>query len=241
MISVLCPTRGRPDGFAELCQSMYETALAFDERMQSAADFEVIAYLDDDEPECDRYHAASDGFWFVRWIGGPRIVLSEMWNRCAEHASGEILMHCGDDIRFRTRGWNKTVEDVFNRYPDRIAFVHGDDLLQPEGRVGTHGFIHRRWMETVGYFVPPYFVSDYNDLWLTEVADRIGRHVYLPQLITEHMHPDAKKAPVDLTHQERHARHMQERPDLLYVELAHERDADAEKLRAVMQAEEVEA
>ena len=42
----------------------------------------------------------------------------------------------------------------------------------------THGFLHRNWVETVGYFVPPYFSSDFNDTWLNEVADMIGRKIY---------------------------------------------------------------
>ena len=123
--------------------------------------------------------------------------------------------------------------DVFDGYPDRIVFVHGRDGIH-DASFGTHGFIHRRWVDTVGYFVPPYFSSDYNDTWLNEVANALGRRVYLPGLYTEHMHPVAGKAPWDATYHERMERHTRDGVDALYVSKRHERLADVERLRAVL-------
>ena len=187
---------------------------------------ELVTRLDDDDPAV--YPDMGD----VR-IVGPRGLLSAYWNECYQQASGEILMHAGDDIRFRTVAWDARVRSVFDAIPDRILFVHGDDGHQHE-RLGTHGFLHRRWVETVGYFVPPYFSSDYNDTWLTEVADRLGRRIYLPDVGTEHLHPHAGKGEWDLTHRERLTRHAQDNVDALYASLADAREADAGKLRAVM-------
>ena len=57
-----------------------------------------------------------------------------------------MLGQMGDDIVLRTLGWDQLVEAVFERWPDRIVFVHGRD-----------GFLHRRWVDTLSYFVPPAF------------------------------------------------------------------------------------
>ena len=102
---------------------------------------------------------------------GERIVLSEMWNICHSFASGTIFNHCGDDLRFRTKNWDKIVRNKFSQFEDRIAFIYGRYGIQPKS-FGTHGFIHKNWVDTVGYFVPPFFSSDYNDTWLNELLEK---------------------------------------------------------------------
>lgn len=222
MISILCPTRGRPNNMRRLFESVYSTA--------DSKDIEIIFYIDaDDGPSIDM--ALELG---TSSIVGPRIVLSEMWNRCYEMSRGGILMHCGDDIIFRSDSWDTLVLKAFDEVSDKILLVYGRDGLQDEG-LGTHTFMHRKWAETVGYFVPPYFSSDYNDTWLNDVAIAIGRRKYIPEIYTEHMHPAAGKSEWDKTHQERIARHQADKVEELYNSLIHEREADAAKLRAVME------
>jgi hypothetical protein len=221
MISILCPTRNR----AEQLRRMVRSA-------ESMADgpIEFVLYCDNDAWPPDSVTDKDN----VRTLIGPRITLSKMWNECQAHARYDIFMHGGDDIVFRTRGWDTEVIKAFEKYPDHIAFVHcnamdwGPDL-------GTHGFLHRKWVETVGYFVPPWFSSDMNDKWLTEVSDMIGRHVYLEDVITEHMHPIWGKAQWDSTYNERLQRHGRDNPQDTYDSLAAQRAEDAQKLRAVME------
>lgn len=230
MISILCPTRGRPASILRLADSVADTA---------AGGYEIVLYVDDDDqPTRDLLAGLPAPGSPIRPIIGPRTVLSRCWNTCAAVARGDILMHCGDDIVFRTPGWDRMVADAFEQYPDRILFAHGRDGLRDQA-LGTHGFLHRRWVATVGYFVPPYFSCDYNDTWLTEVADAIGRRRYLPEVYTEHLHPDAGKAEWDVTHRARKARGAQDNVEALYNSLAHERAADAAKLRAAMFTEGV--
>jgi len=198
---------------------------------------QVVLYLDDDDPHRRETldvvgdYVADD--CDVRVVEGSRIVLSEMWNRCAEVARHDVLAHSDDDVLYRTGGWDRLVLDAFAGYPDRIVFVHGRDGVHDE-RFGTHGFIHGRWVETVGYFVPPYFSSDWNDAWLNEVANDIGRRHYLPDLYTEHMHPAVGKAQMDDTYRERMERGAADDVDRRYADLREERIADAAKLRTVM-------
>lgn len=217
MISLLIPTRGRPDNVRSLATSA---------RVTASNDVELIFYVDDDDvPSFEIVEEYAD-----QTIIGPRVVLSEMWNRCAELANNDVMMHCGDDIIFRTHAWDELIIHEFDRFPDKIVFVHGEDGIQ-HGNIGTHGFLHRNWVDTVGYFVPPYFSSDYNDLWLSEVADALNRRVYLPNVYTEHMHPVVGKAPLDTTHQERLVRHQRDNVGQLYANLAYRRHEDVEKLR----------
>lgn len=218
MISILCPTRNRVDSMRRLIHSARQTA-------SNPIDLEFIFYVDDDD-NASATVAENEGAVTVR---GPRIVLSEMWNRCWDEAKNDVAMHCGDDIVFRSPNWDLYVLHAFERYPDKIALVHGRDGYQDQA-LATHGFLHRNWVNALGYFVPPHFSSDYNDLWNTEIADAVGRRVYLPEVYTEHMHPVIGKGTWDQTHQERLARHTRDNVDQLYRNLLSRRLEDVAKL-----------
>lgn len=212
MISLLTPTRGRPTNMLRLCRSAEETA-------DNPNNIEIVFYIDnDDEISLNQFHEICDiGFAINVYAQiGERILMSNMWNECYKIAAGSIYMYCGDDIIFRTEKWDKEIIEVFDKYNDKIVLVHGRDGFEESPnttnwneQLATHGFIHRNWVETVGYFFPPYFSSDVNDAWLSAVAIALNRKVYLPDIFTEHMHPSIygkegrPKANADVTHQER--------------------------------------
>jgi hypothetical protein len=221
MISLLCPTRNRRAELSRLASSIEDT--------MREANLELICYVDeDDQGSCDCISAS-----WIRFIRGPRIVLSDMWNKCAERARGEILMMMADDCVFRTPGWDAMIRIAFeDSYLDNIVMVHGSDGRNADN-FGVFPTIHRKWFETTGYFVPPYFVGDFSDTWLNDVANALGRRKYLPYL-TEHLHWTHGKAPVDSTYQERLDREKKENPAVLYASLEKQRQQDISKLRAVM-------
>jgi Glycosyl transferase family 2 len=220
VISVLCPTRNRPDSVRRLINSGLDTAYG---------PVEFIFYCDLDAPLPKDVTERPE----VKVINGERITLSQMWNECQKLATADVFMQCGDDVVFRTKNWDKRILDTFEEYPDKVAFVFcnakdwGDKL-------GTHGFLHRKWVETVGYFTPPHFTSDFGDKWIDELGRLVGRRVYLSDVVTEHMHPIWGKSSWDATYTERLNRHSGENLDALYESLAGQRLADAERLKAVM-------
>lgn len=193
---------------------------------------EVVAYIDDDDDSYDNFN-----FYQTRFIRGPRIVLSEMWNKCWQNANGDILGHMGDDIIFRTKGWDTIVRSAFDEYPDKFVFIYGSDGNgeSERNKFGTHGFVHQDWANVVGYFVPPYFSSDYNDLWLNDVAKAIGRHRFV-DILTEHMHYTLGKSEIDDNTKERLARHAADNVERIYEDKKDERQADIEKLKEAIGA-----
>lgn len=197
---------------------------------------ELVTYVDDDDPS---YEGVNFDLTWIQ-VHGPRyhdglVNLSIKWNRCYDASTGAILMHCGDDIVFRTAGWDVIVRDAFDDVPDGILFAYGRDGYQDGNQFGTHGFIHRAWVETVGFFVPPLFSSDFNDTFLNDVAKTIDRHREIP-IYTEHMHYICGKADVDTNTRERLERHQRDRPDLVYESAPVQGmiRAAAEKLRGIM-------
>ena len=195
MISLLVPSRGRPESCAQMIGSANETA----------DDFQVIVRIDSDDPKLEGYKNLVDNN--VDLMVSPRGVLSGLWNECALMATGEILMQCADDIRFRSPGWDTLVHAAFDEYDDKIAYVYGRDGIADE-RMATHGFMHRTWYETLGYFTWPHFTSDYGDLWNHTIAERLDRLHFLPDVYTEHLHPAAGKGVMDQTHIDRMERDL---------------------------------
>lgn len=223
MISILLPSRGRPENVDRLVDSVMDTA---------EGQVEIILYLDEDDDTQHRYPLKNP---IVKGYLTKRTVLSMYWNLAYEKATGSIFMQCGDDIVFRTKGWDTKVKEAFDKYPDKIVLVYGDDGDPTEKTHGTHSFLHKNWVEAVGYFVPPYFTSDFSDTWINDLADGIGRKAKV-DILTEHMHPAFGKGALDLTHAEKYVRHWTDKMPELYESKADERKADMEKLRAVCAA-----
>ena len=121
MISVLMPTRKRPDNLQRAVHSIRDTSTNF---------VEIISYIDDDDKES----LARAMQIAIRYFVGPRIIMSDMWNALIPHAAGDILMLAGDDCIFKTIGWDVMVEDAFADCPDKILLVYGDDGA-PRGKL----------------------------------------------------------------------------------------------------------
>lgn len=225
LISVLVPSRGRPEMFKRMYDTLVDTA-TFPRAI------EVVAYLDDDDPERDDYPVETETK--IVYVNGERILLSEAWNAAYQWASGEILMHCGDDLTFNTPGWDQRVREEFSKIPDRIGLVFADDLSTNFPDLATHGFVHRRWVDAVGYFLPPLFSCDWNDVWLTEVAQKIGRAIPMPDVVIEHHHYTFGKAERDETHAEREERGARDDVVSIFKNTAQNRASDAMKLKKAM-------
>jgi len=225
VISVLVPTRGRPHNMRRMVDSG---------RVTCGDRVEYVFYIDDDDtPSRDMAITLHNEGGDVFWTHGPRgtLNLSQLWNECYAIAdeSSMIMQHSCDETVYRTDHWDIRVREAFDLWPDKIGLVYGRDGIHDQN-LATHGFITRAWVDAVGYFVPPYFSSDYNDLWLHQVAQGVGRLHFLPDVFTEHLHPAVGKGPLDQTHQDRLARHSQDNVDQLWNQLFPKRQEDVGKL-----------
>jgi len=154
-----------------------------------------------------------------------------MHNAMLKEVVGPIIHQGADDIVYRTKGWDTAVKKAFDQFEDKIALVYAPDGFQ-NGSVPicTHGFFHRNWIDLIGYINPPHFHIAYGDTWVTEVAEMIGRRVYLEEIVIEHIHPAANKAAWDATYTDHLKRPVSdERP--IYDRLAYKRKEEADKLK----------
>lgn len=222
MISLLVPSRKRIESLMRMWDSACD--LAIDKN-----NIEMILAIDKDDIVTAKYILEHNDDR-IKIILQPRDRnLSRLWNQCSILATGDIMMHCGDDIVFRTNNWDKIVTDSFDRYNDKIVFVYGKDGINDQA-IGTHGFLHRNWVNTLGYFVPPYFSADFNDLWLTDVARKIDRLCFINELYTEHMHFMVGKSGQDEVYRERREMRKQDNCEMLYISMDNKRFRDAAKL-----------
>lgn len=222
-ISLLCPTRDRSDNIIRLLDSIRITSY-------DLSQIQIVFYIDYDDRKLMEFFNVEDLNLFginIKVIVGNRILLSDMWNICYLNSSGPILMHCSDDIIFKTNNWDKIVIDSFELIPDKIAFVHGSDGVND---FPTHGFLHKNWCDTLGYFLPPYFSSDFNDTWLNDVSLKLGRKIFIP-ILTDHMHPGLNKSAYDKNYLQNLNRGVKDNVSVLYSITKTQRELDFLKLK----------
>ena len=220
-ISIVLATRNRPHNLRRLYQSIKDTATVVPE---------VVIAIDDDDTDSSTV-AAELGF---KCIAGPRIPLSKIYNKLAAVFTGDIIMYGADDMVFRRKGWDDLVRTDFSRYPDHILLVHSYDGIQGEN-CAAFGFLHRKWLETLGYLFPPHLAVVYQDNWLGDAARALNRKIYYDFMIVEHMHQCAGKAPMDATYAE--AIPKADADKAAFESTQHLLRADIEKLRKAITKE----
>lgn len=191
---VIVPSRGRPHNIRDLITQWVGTE----------AHATLLIAVDDDDPELDGYQAVFTHHKDderIQWTVGPRLRLAGTLNAVAMSRimragalDTDIIGFMGDDHRPRTMHWDATVEDVFKQWPHCV--VYGNDLLQGIN-LPTQVFMSAGIIKTLGYMVPPGFVHMYLDNTWKAWGQAMNRLVFLNDIVIEHMHPVANKAPWD--------------------------------------------
>ena len=224
--SIVVPTRKRPVAVCELVETIFNTCDDFNK-------VEILFYIDSDDIDSEVcLRSLIDNYGTnIKYTSSNEIInLSQMWNYAYNTLStGDIIMMCADDVRFRTKSWDTLVRDEFLKQEDKIVLVYGNDMLQGVN-LATLSFIHKKWVEVSGFWLPPYFCADYVDTWLFEVANRLNRSRYLPNVITEHMHYSVGKSDYDSTTEKRLTNAARENPSLIYQQKSAERSEHVNKL-----------
>ena len=170
MISVLCPSRSRP----VLAKRMVDSVLK-----NPGCNIEIILYLNEDDPMLSDY---LENITNVKIIVGPDQSTSYSWNLMAPQAKYDILMLMGDDSIIETDNWGIMITQEFNKIPDKILMV-----APKAGTLGKakcpHFFLHKNWIEALGYFLPPHFHHHYVDLWVRDLARSVRRFVHLENFV----------------------------------------------------------
>lgn len=189
-LAVIVPTRGRPDNAARLAAAFRDT---------DALNAVPVFVADADDPELPAYRRLLD-------IGVlPRLMISDMgggrglcfplnWAACKYAELYEAVGFMGDDHLPRTIGWDGRVLDALDSLEPRV--VYGNDLLQGPN-LPTAVFMQSRMIRAMGCMAPNIFRHLYIDNFWKALGETLDGLVYLPDVIIEHLHPAAGKAPMD--------------------------------------------
>jgi hypothetical protein len=174
LITIFLPTRDRVEGLCHFLNSLEATVA-----QKNLVD--VWVYVDQDDQNTKEFIAQnprSRWSFKVHFVLGPQVVaLAQMHHALWEHAdsNGGIFVCASDDTEYITAGWDNLVREVFNSQPDRLLLVYPDDPVTPD--LATIPFLSAEWINKTGRFFTEYFPFWYEDCWLDEVAQMIGRRV----------------------------------------------------------------
>jgi hypothetical protein len=186
-ISILTPARLRPQNIKRMLESIKAT-------MSGQNNVQVIFRIDntdeklnDSEFKFDCYKMINERL-FINFIKGPELFpyLGPMWDDCFNVSTGEIVQYAGDDLVYETENWDLKITEAFNKYPDEIVLVWAADGIFGAG-LATHGFLSRKWIETVGWVFPPCGMTYANDDAISSIARRLNRSHFIGDVSIKHL------------------------------------------------------
>lgn len=215
LISLLLPTRGRPELAKRFLQSVSE---------QSAhpEDVEIIIYADEDD--VDSHQIDYPGLYIERIIG-PRTTMGAYNTVCLARSKGEIIVLVNDDMIIRTHGWDEKLRKLDRSIDDKIYLAYGNDLFK-KGNLCTFPILSRRTCDVLQEPYHKAYRGAFIDYHLMDIFKRLehagySRIFYLEDVVFEHLHYRTGKAQIDETYKAR----GRFDDDMLFIGLAEVRKA----------------
>ncbi|MFH1868396.1 MAG: hypothetical protein ABH843_05450 [Candidatus Omnitrophota bacterium] len=235
-ISLLCPTRGRPKKVERFFSSIYRTAY-MPERV------EILFYMDSDDSCKDEYknffNKAKKRFVRLkrcRVLTGEPTSILKAWAIMAKECEGDLMIVANDDQVYVDYGWDDRLDEEVRKFPDDIFCMWFNDS-NVGGEHSCFPIVSRRWVQTLGYYSPGIFKFLHIDTWIWDIARKINRLHYIPDVLVEHLAWEHKKAALDNTTQRHRAgAHSKDglKDGLLLEKTDPQRVDDAKKLKAVI-------
>jgi glycosyltransferase involved in cell wall biosynthesis len=217
LISLLLPTRGRPELARRFLQSVADTTANLPE-------VEVILYVDDDDTGS---HGIDHPAVTVRRIIGSRMNMGDYNSECFRRSSGDIIVLANDDMVIRTQGWDERLRQVDDSVPDRIYLAYCNDLFK-KGDLCTFPILSRKCCDLLREPYHRAYRGAFIDYHLMDIFKRVGkagyqRIFYLDDVVFEHLHYRTGKSEKD----EIYTARGRFDDDIIFVDLAPVRAACA--------------
>ncbi len=236
-ISLLCPSRGRPNDMERLIKSVAATAT-------KPSRVEILLYIDDDDPEKFNYLVAHKNLTIDPEVGqllNVDMLVDEplttplINNILADRAQGDVLLIANDDQVFVDKNWDVRIDEEAAKYPDDIYCMWFNDGRYQE-KICTFPILSRKWVDTLGY-IEPFLFEHFNcDLWTWQIGQMIDRLHYIPDILVEHLHPDTGKAEADETTERNLKGGRPDRDRTIFAKFERYRVLDASLLKDVIEA-----
>lgn len=170
MIALLCPSKGRP----EKLKKMWESAKA-------TSTLPLKLYLAIDAKEWPLYQEFTANNIQVL-IMPDLLPTAHKWNLLADLAllekGNKLFFLAGDDMVFETEGWDRAMNT------DEAHVYALQDSRDEDGT--PHPIMTRKYIEAMGYFVPPMFLHWFIDTWTVSIAKANQAFTHLKQFKLTH-------------------------------------------------------
>lgn len=229
-ISLLLPTRGRYHVASRFLQSVVDTTAR-------PADVEVVIYIDEDDVQS---HELDHPALTIEKIIGPRITMGSYNTACLERAKGDIIILVNDDVVIQTKGWDERIRSSAQAFSDDVYLAYANDLFKKKS-LCAFPVLSRKVCDLLIDPYPAVYKGAFIDTHLLDIFRRLkyagfDRLCYLEDVVFEHFHYRAGKAPLDETYTERNRFD----DDHVFLELRDWRQAAATRLVQAIKGEEVD-
>jgi len=228
-ISLLLPTRGRPELARRFLQSIVE-------KTENLPDVEVILYIDEDDLAS---HGVIDDRFSVTRIISSQVSLGAANTACLRESAGRVVILVNDDVLIRTDSWDRILLDFDRNIRDGLYLAYANDLFKRE-RLATFPILSRKCCELLVEPFPEHYRGALIDVHLFDIFKRLQRSgydriFYLEDIIFEHLHYRTGKAQYDGTYFER----SRFGDDATFISLRSFRQASADRLRAAVEGQQL--
>ena len=179
-ICLIMATRGRPQMLAEVFSAL---------KAHTVQTEKVSLWLYVDEDDAITRKAIADGklndagvqlHWHIgqqtSGLGQMQQILWQVSGRTAE-----IFMVLGDDVRFDTPGWDNILRETAAKFPDGIFLASPHDPMTAD--TCTYPVFGWRWLETLQSLFCGHFPFWYDDRWVHQIGEMVGRYAWLPIVV----------------------------------------------------------
>jgi hypothetical protein len=186
-ISILVPSRERLNLKLTLISSIITS-------VSDINNIELIFGVDQDDPTREIAYKIAAAIPYVKIVdienNGKFIGINKIWNILAKHAQGDILGYIGDDMIFKTQNWDKEIiHELTDKLPlDKIKLVHCFDGFRKGDEICVNAFLHKKYVEVIGYMCREEFLINWSDQWLYQTFKAFDRIVYRPDIYIHHNH-----------------------------------------------------
>lgn len=219
-IAILVPTKGRPEQFRRMCESVNKTA---------GGAFSIYIAMSEEDSEDEGYTPVTFNQYCTHTPDG--MPTAHKWNVLAEQAmkdtSNKLFMLGADDMVFSTPLWDKALLDAYDALENKIHVFALQDSRDAEGT--PHIIVTREWIEFWGYMTNPIWLHWYVDTWAVTVAKHAGCFTHLKDYLLIHDKCNDKGYP-DATHTGIRSQGWLERDKFVWEKTKHYLELDKQRL-----------
>tara|TARA_B100000686_G_scaffold354471_1_gene464942 strand:+ start:10957 stop:11796 length:840 start_codon:yes stop_codon:yes gene_type:complete len=209
-ISVVLPSRGRPERLDQLLESISLTAT-------DLTKLEVVILLDkDDSINYSQIKTYNINCNFI--VGNSGRTMGELNQDCVFHAKGDVIFFMNDDVIFRSLAWDIILLEKISLMLDSKYIMYPNDLFKGS-KLCTFPIMDRKFLLKNLDIIPSNYLGSFMDLHIMDIFKAYSggsRILYIPDIVCEHKHYRTDQSLLDDTYLKRD----RFKDDLIFIQLS---------------------